>query len=130
MNYRSDRDTKLQIYLDKICIASRHFEIRQLKGQVDSNDLSKSLIEFHSDCDHGSSLQIGWQERITVHYLVVPIDVDNVPVSFSTISFSSGNEMISKSLPQLLDSRTGGKVTDFMCRERAYEVFTVSRAYH
>jgi hypothetical protein len=125
MNYRSDRDTKLQIYLNKICIASRHFEIRQMKGQVDSNDLSKSLSEFHPDCDPVSSLQIGWQERITVHYLVVPKDFASMPVLFSTISFSSENEMVPNSLPHLLDRQTGDKVTDFMCRERAHEVFMV-----
>jgi hypothetical protein len=126
MNYRSDRDTKLQVYLNKICIASRHFEIRQMRGQVDSNDLSKSLIGFHPDCNPVSSLPIGWQERITVHYLVVPIDFANMPVSLSTISFSSANEMVPNSLPHLLDRRTGGKVTDFMCLERAHEVFMVS----
>lgn len=127
MNYRSDRDTKLHIYLDKICIASRHFEIRQLKGQVDSNDFSKSLYEL-SDCDPVSSLQIGWQERITVHYLVVPIDVANTPVSISAISFSIDNQTISTSVPQLLDHRTGGKLADFMCRERAHELFLVSQS--
>lgn len=127
MNFRSDRDTKLHIYLDKICIASRHFEIRQLKGQVDSNDFSKSLYEL-SDCDPVSSLQIGWQERITVHYLVVPIDVANTPVSISAISFSIDNQTISTSVPQLLDHRTGGKLADFMCRERAHELFLVSQS--
>ena len=122
MNYRSDRDSKLQMYLDKICIASRHFEIRQLPGQVDSDDLSKSLISGPV-----SSLKIGWQERVTVHYIVVPIDVASLPVSFSTLSFSSGNEMVFESSPQM-DHMTGAKVADFMCRERACEVFTVSHS--
>ena len=125
MNYRSDGHTKLQIYLEKICIASRHFQIKQLLGQVDSDDLSQSLIESPQKTDPVSSLKIGWQERITMQYLVVPIEVSHMPVSFSTLTFSSGNEMVLNSLPQI-DLLHGAKVTDFMCRERAHEVFTVS----
>ena len=119
MNYRSDRDTKLEILLNKICIASRHFEIRELLGQVDSQDLSQPLLEI----SEASSLKIGWQERVTLHYLVVPIETENTAVAFSTLSFSSGNNVVSSESA----TQTNG-VTDFMCRERAHEVFIVSLA--
>ena len=132
MNYRSDRDSKLEIYLNKICIASRHFEIRQLQGQVDSDDLSQSLIstaDGSSNNNHpvSPSLKIAWQERVTLHYLVVPIErVNDTLVTFSTLLFSSGNKMVSESLLPQMSRRYGAQVTDFMCRERAHEVFSVS----
>lgn len=126
MNYRSDSDTKLEMYLNKICIASRHFEIRQLLGQVDASDLSQFLLASVGNSDDVLSLKIGWQERVTLHYLVVPIEVNSTSVSFSTISFSKGDEMALESQP-LIDHRYGSQVTDFMCLERAHEVFTVSQ---
>lgn len=124
MNYRSDRDSNLEIYLNKICIASRNFEIRQMLGQVDSQDLSQSLIAS-SGSAAGSSLKIGWQERITLHYLVVPIERANTSVTFSILSFPCGNKNMSESLPETR-RWYGAQVTDFMCRERAHDVFTVS----
>ena len=133
MNYRSDRDSKLEIFLNKICIASRHFEIRQLQGQVASGDLSQSLIsntDGSSSCSGTTSpaspsLKIGWQERVTLHYLIVPIARSNETfVTFSTLLFSSGNEM-SHALPRM-NRQYGAQVVDLMCRERAHEVFTVS----
>merc|ERR1712194_649067 len=131
MNYRSDRDSKLEIFLNKICIASRHFEIRQLQGQVASGDLSQSLIsntDGSSSCSGTTSpaspsLKIGWQERVTLHYLIVPIARSNETfVTFSTLLFSSGNEM-SHALPRM-NRQYGAQVVDLMCRERAHEVFT------
>ena len=119
MNYRSDRDSKLEIFLNKICVASRHFEIRQLLGQVDSDNLLQSIGSSGSDL--AESLKIGWQERVTLHYLVVPIEGADTNVTFSTLSFSKGNEPLTKS-----GCQHGAKVADFMCRERAHDVFIVS----
>jgi len=128
MNYRSDRDSNLEIYLNKICIASRNFEIRQLLGQVDSQDLSQSLIAS-SGSDAGSSLKIGWQERVTLHYLVVPIERANASVTFSILSFPCGNKSRSEFLPETRRWH-GAQVTDFMCRERAHDVFTSTLHSH
>lgn len=121
MNYRSDRDLKLEINLDKICIASRNFEVKQMQGQIDSGDVTKALGADGPDLP---SLQIGWQERVTLHYLVVPI---SNPTSFSTLSTLSfsGVSAATQSLQQT-SNRCGAKVTDFICRERAHEEFSVS----
>jgi len=116
MNYRSDRDSKLEINLNKICIASRHFEIKQLLGQIDSQDMSPPQT---GNNEVSPSLKIGWQERVTLHYLVVPIETSSASVIFSTLSFAMDTE----SSPQQSD---GAHVTDFMCRERAHDVFSVS----
>ena len=110
MNYRSDRETKLEILLNKICIASRHFEIKEMQGQVTSGDLIPM----------STSLKIGWQERVTLHYLVVPIKRSNPSLEFSTLSFSSGNEVAPEAVSIV-------QLPDFMCRERAHEVFSVSQ---
>lgn len=118
MNYRSDSDTKLEIYLNQICVASRHFEVRRLQGQVDTRDLS--LVPGSSDSV--PSFKIGWQERVTLHYLVVPIKVNNTSVSLSALSFASEDEMALQ-YQHLIDHRCGAQVTDFMCLERAHEVF-------
>lgn len=116
MNYRSDRDSKLEIYLNKICIASRHFKVTKLAGQVDSagqRPLSASI-------EGQSSFKIGWQERVTLHYLVVPIQSNTDQVSFSNLTFLS--EM---SVPEMHASNGDKKVVEFMCREKAHESFIV-----
>eukprot|EP00804_Cyclotella_cryptica_P024493 CCRYP_017559-RA/>CCRYP_017559-RA protein AED:0.26 eAED:0.26 QI:1717/1/1/1/1/1/5/475/1401 len=110
MNYRSDRDTKLEINLGNVCIASRNFKVQQMEGQVHPESRSKS-----------PSLQIGWQERMTLHYLVVPIQTNNTFSTLSTIS-SIKNDSIDRENP--LKSNDSTHITDFMCRERAHEVFT------
>lgn len=121
MNYRSDRDSKLEINLNKICIASRHFEIKQLLGQIDSQDMSPPQT---GNNEVSPSLKIGWQERVTLHYLVVPIETSSTSVTFSTLSFAMDNKKVKpESPPQLSD---GAHVTDFMCRERAHDMFSVS----
>ena len=122
MNYRSDRDSKLEINLNKICIASRHFEIKQLLGQIDSQDVSQAQT---GNNEVSSSLKIGWQERVTLHYLVVPIESSSASVIFSTLSFAMDNKNV-KPKPQLSDS---AHVADFMCRERAHDVFSVSLSF-
>ena len=111
MNYRSDRDTDLEINLRNVCIASRNFRVQQMEGQVQPESRSKL-----------PSLQIGWQERMTLHYLVVPTQTSNTFSTLSTLS-SSKNDLIDRENP--LKSNDSTHVTDFMCRERAHEVFTV-----
>ncbi len=73
------------------------------------------------------SLQIGWQERMTLHYLVVPTQTSNTFSTLSTLS-SSRNDSIDRENP--LKSNDGTNVTDFMCRERAHEVFTVRYSFY
>ena len=103
MNYRSDRETNLEIDLGDVRIASRNFEVRQLDGQV-----------YHGQNQNPTTLQIGWQERITLHYLVIPT-VTNA--CFSKVVQSNDN---------FACAHTNTHVTDFMCRERAHKIFTVS----
>lgn len=108
MNYRSDRDANLEIDLSNVCIASRNFKVRQLEGQV-----------YPEQNPTLPALQIGWQERITLHYLVAPTETVSCFSALSTLS--SGHHSTDYDT-----SSSSRHVTDFMCRERAHEVFTVS----
>ena len=113
MNYRSDRETNLEIDLQNVCIASRNFQVKQLEGQV-----------YAERNPQQSSVRIGWQERITLHYLVVP--VATIATCFSTIKSlsSSGND--NTAFDKSLLSSNCKHITDFVCRERAHEIFSVS----
>jgi hypothetical protein len=111
MNYRSDRDANLEIDLDDVCIASRNFKVQTLEGQMYSHHKPKA-----------PSLQIGWQERVTLHYLVIPIEKTTC---FSTLSVLSSLSTDNIACDEALKSFDSKHLTDFMCRERAHEVFTV-----
>jgi hypothetical protein len=116
MNYRSDRDSGLDINFDNLCVISRHFEVKQLQGQFISDGVSNSLI--HVD-DEPSALEVGWQERVTLHYLVAPIAGAVGPCNISLLPLSNdGNASVVKN--------GDAKLTDFICRERAHDVFSVS----
>ena len=120
MNYRSDRDSGLDINFDNICVISRHFEVKQLQGQLISDDVSNSLIPL-DDNPKSSQLEVGWQERVTLHYLVVPVAKSDGSCNISVLPFSKDG---TASFP--VTSRRVGKLTDFICRERAHNVFSVS----
>jgi len=118
MNFRSDRDTGLDINFDNICVISRHFEVKPLQGQLISDGVSNSLIPLD---DKPSTLEVGWQERVTLHYLVAPVAGTDGSCNISMLPFSNDE---SASLPNA--SHGNGKLTDFICRERAHDVFSVS----
>lgn len=113
MNYRSDREANLEIYLQNVCIASRNFQVQQLEGQVHAE---RNLEQ--------SSFRIGWQERITLHYLVVPVTTTANCFSTSSPLLSSGND--NTAFDKSLLSSNSKHITDFVCRERAHEIFSVS----
>lgn len=126
MNYRSDRESNLEIYLNKIFIASRHFKVRQLSGQVDVNDEFESPTPCIDSDPATHSLKIGWQERVTLHYLVIPLEnLEKPTFTLSTLSFSTGNNDHSISSGDVKHYNEG-HITDFMCRERAFDAFSVS----
>lgn len=108
MNYRSDRESSLEIDLSHVCIASRNFKVQQLEGQV-----------YPQQNPALPTLQIGWQERITLHYLIAPTEASTCFSKLRSLLSDSANSVYDKSSKNM-------HVTDFMCRERAHEVFSVS----
>lgn len=127
MNYRSDRDTGLEINFNNICVISRHFEVKQLQGQLISDDVSSSLIPI-DDNPKPSPLKVGWQERVTLHYLVAPVAETDGLCNISMLPFlKDGNASLQDGSATFSDISLGvGKLTDFICRERAHDVFSVS----
>ena len=107
-NNRTDRPTDLFITLDNLGLASRHYRLEALPGQ------------FTTDEAFGNVLQIGWQERITVHYRVVRVDNPNEPYILTECAFSESGKCSSK--PCVASDAMG-----YLCLEQAAESFEVRR---
>jgi len=126
-NYRSDRQTSLEINLDKICIASRYYRVQQLPDQLGESDLYPSNAQQQQLYGMPASLlQIGWQERVTMHYLIIPFeDEEEAKYTLSQChlvgenSNSSGTSLFNES-----------EITDFVCLEHAHERFKTALDAH
>ena len=123
-NYRSDRQAKLDINLDKVCIASRYYRVKQLVRQLgESEDLgSETDLEVHLGSE--ATLEIGWQEQVTLHYLITPLEPDEVAYTLSECRIAK-NSLIYSPL-----TNTNSLVTDFVCLEHSHEHFLVSFSLH
>jgi hypothetical protein len=105
-NNRADRPTDLYITLDKLCVASRHYRLEALPGQVTTSE------------QVGNVLQIGWQERLTVHYRIVPLGTENMSCLLSECAFTEAGESSTKDC-------TASDAIDYLCLENANEMFEV-----
>lgn len=108
-NNRTDRPTDLYLTLDSLSLVSRHYSLEPLPGQ------------FSTSAELGNVLQIGWQERMTVHYRVVPHKEASKVCLLSECPFTEKSQSISK---KCVDS----DATDYLRLERASESFEVSRS--
>lgn len=105
-NYRSDQQTKVELFLHNLCIASRYYRAIPIPGQIrDTVDLP--ILP-------SSAVQIGWQERITMHYRVIPLD--NAEYTSSNCPFEEEHN----------NNNNNNKMDmDFLCLENAHEKFKV-----
>jgi len=110
-NKRTDRPTDLFVTLDKLSVASRHYKLEALPGQ------------FITSEENGNVLQIGWQERVTIHYKVIPLEKESKVCLLSECSFT---EMAKSTTIECIYS----KATDYLCLERARESFEVAWRAH
>ena len=92
--------------LDKLSLASRHYKLEALPGQ------------FLTSEENGNVLQIGWQERVTIHYKVVPLDQESKICLLNECPFTENAQC---SIKECVRS----EATDFLCLERARETFEV-----
>ena len=108
-NNRLDRPTDLYITLDRLSLTSRSYRLQALPDQFTKNE------EF------GDVLQIGWQERVTVHYRVISLKNENEDENciLSECPFSESGVYSTKACA------ASGK-TDHLCLEDASKSFTVS----
>lgn len=101
-----DRPTDLYITLDKLSLASRQYRLEVLPGQLSTSDQIANV------------LQIGWQERLTVHFRVVPIEGVSSLCELSECPFLEDAVTTSQTCVK-------SGAMDFVCLERAYETFEV-----
>jgi hypothetical protein len=92
--------------LDKLSVASRHYKLEALPGQ------------FVTSEENGNVLQIGWQERVTLHYKIVPLTEESKNCLLSECAFS---ETAKFTIQECVIS----EATDFLCLEHARETFEV-----
>jgi hypothetical protein len=105
-NYRNDGSSELDITLDKLCIVSRHYRMELLEGQLGAAGAE------------APPFRLGWQERVTLHYRVVPFDAPNAPFSLSECQFTDGGQVQVKEC-------VATATTNFLCIERAQHEFQV-----
>lgn len=113
-NYRSDRQTMLEIDLAKVLVASRFYDVVPLEDQVDMED--DATNGRHSS----KMLSIGWQERATLHFVVKPLPRIAYKLTECVLpgSHESGKFAAFE------------KITDFACLENANEAWVVSETSH
>ena len=105
-NCRTDRPDQLELDLDQLTMASRHYRLEPLSGQMNLS----------------SSVTLGWQERVTFHYKLIRNEQENAPLlSHCPFSVSEGGGGPPKSTTCLLD---------FLCLERAHENFEGAMKLH
>lgn len=108
-NYRSDQQNELDIFVNKISVASKLYEVRPLITQ----DTDHAIEDKRSNMGHS----IGWREQVTLHYLISPI----IPRSSKcVISECSLGKTASKQI------NDGSKITNFICLEYAHDTFKVT----
>jgi len=105
-NYRSDKETAIEIVVDKISIASKNYVIKPLvkRSQYEKTD---SSLQGHS---------ISWQEQAAMHYVISPIRPNSCKCSVSECTLGSSNEV----------NCATSSVTDFICLENAHDQFKAS----
>lgn len=102
-NYRSDSSSELDVTLDKLCILSRHYRMELLDGQ---------LVPTKST---STPFRLGWQERVTLHYRVIPLDEASASCMLSECQFAEGQVVMAECLT--------GPTTNYLCIEHAQHEF-------
>lgn len=97
--------------LDKLSVASRHYKLEALPGQ------------FITSEENGNVLQIGWQERVTIHYKVIPLAEESKVCLLSECSFT---EMAKSTTIEAVYS----EATDYLCLENARDSFEAAWKGH
>ena len=94
--------------LEKLSLSSRSYRMERLTGQFAGNESSTGL----------TTLELDWQEQVTVHYRITPLDRQGSSCLLSDCPFA---EEKSTSGECILSSEA-----DYLCLEKASERFEVS----
>ncbi len=111
-NYRSDKETDLEIAIDKISVISKKYRIKPL--------VASNLSQNNTDSIGGH--QISWQEQAVMHFIISPLEsigshCTTTECSLSTTKGGTYSDMRSS-------------VADFICLEHAHDQFTASLEAH
>ena len=109
-NYRSDQPDQLNLLVDQLTLASRSYKLEPLPGQIVAPD---------------GQVRLGWQERVTLHYRVLPLDEVVSSTCLLSQSNPSGSGGATRTVPACLSS-----LLSFLCLERAHAQFEDTRLSH
>lgn len=107
-NYRSDKQSDLDIFVNNISVASKLYKVKPLVPR----DLNNDIQGEKSKIGHS----IGWREQVTMHYLVSPVNSFTSKCTLSECSLGVGSTK----------PKDESRVTDFICLEYAHDKFKVS----
>ena len=105
-NYRSDQESKVELFLHYLSIASRYYKAIPIEGQISEDSISTSTPS--------SSFKIHWQERLTMHYRIIPLD--DAKFTKSDCPFHTDNDTTNRNTELEMN---------FLCIENAYTKFKV-----
>lgn len=112
-NYRSDQQASLGVELVNFSIMSKMYKAVILAGQLNDSRSQAS-----------SPLTIGWQERVTLHLLVLPLGTDKAEQGESSGCVMSDIKLLGSNAS---DNAEGGThAADFLCLENAFDNLKVS----
>ena len=109
-NYRSDQPEQLHLLVDQLTLASRSYKLQPLPGQIVASD---------------GQVRLGWQERVTLHYRVLPLDEPSSTCLLSQSILSTGSTNRTLSL-----QASSSSLLHFLCLERAHAQFEETRLSH
>ena len=107
-NYRSDQQNDLNIFVNKISVASKLYEVKPLITQDKINSTKDSKV--------ATGHSIGWREQVTMHYLISPITPSNSNCVVSECTLGEPS----------FEQKDESKITDFSCLEYAHDKFKVT----
>mmetsp|Transcript_30971 Transcript_30971/g.35790 ORF Transcript_30971/g.35790 Transcript_30971/m.35790 type:complete len:535 (+) Transcript_30971:917-2521(+) len=121
----------LHMELTNVYIASRFYRVKQLENQIQSVDSNGNMFGDQSSSGLGSmnknrllGLRLGWQERVTLHYVVIPLEeyaytLTTCPIAtgFSTTTMADRTSSVIRKGDTVDISMSD--VTDFACLERS-----------
>jgi hypothetical protein len=105
-NNRTDRPTDLFVTLDRLSLISRRYGLEIVRGQ------------FTTDKQVGDVLQIGWQERVTVHYRLCSLPKESSSCLLNEACFSEEASCVSKACAE-------SDAAQFLCLDQSNADFEV-----
>ena len=116
-NYRSDRPDNLQVVLDQLSLASRCYQLVPIPGQLPTKRPGSTALLTRTE--------LGWQERMTVHFRVIYVEPSSKSELVSQCSLSPTAGESKQETDDMSDS-----LLDFLCLERANREFEETLVSH